>query len=162
MTNSETNEPIETVEGTESHSESLAGVEPGTDTYEGSETLTEAYSEDETVDSFPRSYVEKLRREAQSLRERAMSAEAAQESVKELQRQLVLERVKADGRLVEASELPFDETYATDPEALTAAVTELLERKPYLSSQRFSSTLHQGATATDAGFSFVDALRRNA
>jgi hypothetical protein len=111
-------------------------------------------SSDETeTDSFPRSYVEKLRRESAGYRERANSADR-------FAQRLHLELVRATGRLADPSDIPFDEAHLEGPEALAAAVDELLARKPHLASRRVSGEIGQGATPSAGGVDLAGMLRR--
>ncbi|MDN6537105.1 MAG: hypothetical protein L0K73_09920 [Corynebacterium variabile] len=66
-------------------------------------------------DTFPRAYVEKLRKENAGYREKAKRTEA-------LERRLHHALVAADGRLADPSDLPFDAAHLDDPDALAAAV----------------------------------------
>lgn len=122
----------------------------------------DADDHDEDAETFPRAYVEKLRRESAGLRERLREAESAGERADDLSRRLHAALLAQDGRLVDPEALPYAPEHLESQEALTEAVTALLERKPYLSSQRFASTIPQGATPAPATFSLADALRRGA
>ena len=70
-------------------------------------------------ETFPREVVEKLRQENGRYRQRAQQADT-------LARRLHLELVRATGRLADPSDLEFDEEHLDDPDALVAAVDELL------------------------------------
>ena len=70
---------------------------------------------DEAEETFPRAVVEKLRKENAGYRQRAQRANAYAE-------RLHLELVRATGKLADPSDLPFDETYLDDPEALAVAI----------------------------------------
>lgn len=142
--------PEEGVTPTDDHAEDAEGREEGADGH------------DEDAETFPRAYVERLRRESAGLRERLREAESASERADDLSRRLHAALLAQDGRLVDAEALPYAPEHLESPEALTEAVTALLERKPYLSSQRFASTIPQGATSAPATFSLADALRRGA
>src|SRR4051812_4629809 len=60
---------------------------------------------DENAETFPRSYVEKLRKESQGYRERAKDAETRAD---DLARQLFRLRVDATGKLADPDDLPYD------------------------------------------------------
>lgn len=94
-------------------------------------------------DTFPRSVVEKLRRENAGYREKAKKAE-------DYARELFYARVAATGRLADADDLPFDEALLDDHDALTAAVEELVARRPHLALRKPRGDVGAGATA-DAG-----------
>lgn len=133
-----------------------------TDPKSGSEGVTEP-SEGMSEDMFPREYVEKLRKESQGLRDRLREAEAGTqtmtEELEQVRRQLHKALVNADGRLVDADALEYNEDHLSDPEAMAAAVGELLASKPYLSAKRFQGTVRQGAEPVAAPVSLTALLR---
>lgn len=94
---------------------------------------------DPEPDSFPRAYVENLRRESAGYRDRARDRDVLAE-------RLHAALVAATGRLADPTDLPFDDAHlADDGEALAAALDELLARKPHLASRRPSGDIGQGA-----------------
>lgn len=109
---------------------------------------TETPSGDETPesspegDTFPREYVEKLRKENAGYRDKAKRAD-------DLAQQLHLARVTATGRLADPTDLPYDEALLDD-EALSAAIEDLLGRKPHLASRRVVGDIGQGAGEPNA------------
>ena len=104
-------------------------------------------SEAEEVDTFPRAVVEKLRQENGKYRQRAQQSDT-------LARRLHTELVRATGRLADPTDLAFDEGHLDDPDALAAAVEELLDRKPHLAARRPSGDIGQGQRGpASAGFS---------
>ena len=110
-------------------------------------------SEAEEVDTFPRAVVEKLRQENGKYRQRAQRSDT-------LARRLHTELVRATGRLADPTDLPFDEGHLDDPDALAAAVEELLDRKPHLAARRPSGDIGQGQRGpASAGFSLLSALK---
>lgn len=103
----------------------------------------EAVEEGQDDEVFPREYVERLRQENGKYRQRAQRAD-------ELAHRLHRELVKANGRLADPTDLPFDETHLDDADALAAAVETLLASKPHLASRRPTGEIGQGpATATN-------------
>jgi len=88
-------------------------------------------------DTFPREVVENLRKENGKYRQRAQRGDAYAQ-------RLHGELVKATGRLADPSDLEFDEAHLDDPEALAAAVDELLARKPHLASRKPVGDIGQG------------------
>ena len=104
-------------------------------------------------DTFPREVVERLRQENGRYRQRAQQADT-------LAQRLHVELVRATGRLADPTDLPFDEAHIDDPEALTAAVDDLLDRKPHLASRRPSGDIGQGQRGpASAGFSLLSMLK---
>jgi len=91
----------------------------------------------EDADTFPRSYVEKLRRESAGYRERAQVGDT-------YAARLHTELVRATGKLADPTDLGFDETHLDDPDALAAAIGDLLSRKPHLASRRPVGDIGQG------------------
>jgi hypothetical protein len=92
---------------------------------------------DEEPESFPREVVEKLRHENAKYRQRAQQADT-------LARRLHTELVRATGRLADPTDLEFDEEHLDDPDALTSAIGDLLDRKPHLASRRPVGDVGQG------------------
>jgi hypothetical protein len=91
----------------------------------------------DSSETFPREVVEKLRQENGRYRQRAQRTD-------DLSRRLHTELVRATGRLADPSDLEYVEEHLDDPDALTAAVDELLERKPHLASRRPTGDIGQG------------------
>lgn len=52
--------------------------------------------------------------------------------------------VKLDGRLSDPNALPYDEAHLTDDEALSTAITALIERAPHLSATAVAGDVGQG------------------
>lgn len=106
-------------------------------------------------ESFPREYVEQLRDESARYRQRAREADALAE-------RLHTSLVAATGRLQDPSDLPFDQTHLDDTEALTAAVEDLLARKPHLASRRPAGDIGQGAGSLGGSVDLAGMLRARA
>jgi hypothetical protein len=102
------------------------------------ETAPEGEEGQPEPDTFPRAYVEDLRRENAGYRDRAKRAE-------ELAREVFTLRVSALGKLADATDLDFDEALLDDAAALKAAVDELVARKPHLADRRPIGDVDQGA-----------------
>lgn len=110
-----------------------------TDATEVPQTDAEATIEPETYSA---DYVRQLRAEAAERRLKA-------KKVDEANQRLVRSYAQADGRLVNAEELAFDESLLgedgiVDREKVAAAVSELLLAKPYLATTRPSQVIAQG------------------
>lgn len=117
---------------------------------------TEVRTPDEDQDSFPRSYVEKLRDENAKYRQRAQRSD-------ELAQRLHVALVEATGSLQDPTDLAFDESHLEDPEALTAAIDDLLARKPHLASRRPFGDIGQGVTSgNDSEVNLAEILRSRA
>lgn len=65
----------------------------------------------------------------------------------------------ATGRLADPTDLTFNDTRLDDPEALTAAIDDLLARKPHLASRRLVGDIGQGAVKGDGFADLADILR---
>lgn len=102
---------------------------------------TETTDETPEGDTFPREYVERLRRESAEHRTRAKRADELAERVFRLE-------VAATGRLADPSDLPYDAALVDDPDALRAAVDALLAAKPHLASRRPRGDVDQGVRET--------------
>lgn len=120
----------------------------GNDLVEDSNNAPETENAGE-ADQFDRSYVEELRAENKRYR---LKAKTADELAARLHEQLV----KADGRLQDHTDLPFDPEHL-DGEKLTEAIDELLERKPHLRSRKAGGDIGAG-TRGDAGNPSTDLI----
>jgi len=120
----------------------------GSDDAAGAQTPPEGPPEPEG-DTFPRAYVEQLRKENADRRKKAEETEARNTK---LVRGLLLAEVRHDGRLADPADLLdgadttilVGEDGAPDPEKVKAAVSELLARKPHY-AKRISGDVGQGA-----------------
>lgn len=124
---------------------------------------TEAEAEDTTqeapeaaqddAETFPRDYVEKLRKEAAEARVKAKKAD-------DLARELFTAKVTATGRLADPSDLAYDEALVADADALNAAIDALLDAKPHLASRTPRGDVGQGPTGGDSGTVDLAAMLR--
>jgi hypothetical protein len=109
----------------------------------------EASGSEGGAETFPREYVEQLRKENADRRKRAEELEGRNAR---LVAGLLRAEVVADGRLADPADLLegaaaaalVGEDLAPDPEKVKAAVTELLGRKPHY-AKRISGDVGQGA-----------------
>ncbi|MEE6288625.1 hypothetical protein V2J52_13265 [Georgenia sp. MJ173] len=106
-------------------------------------TTEETTEADDTEETFPRAYVEELRQENGKYRQRAQQTD-------DLAARLHVELVRATGRLADPSDLAYAEDHLDSPEALAAAVDELLATKPHLASRKPRGNVGQGHTSTDS------------
>lgn len=105
-------------------------------------------------DTFPRQVVEDLRRENAKYRERAKTADT-------LAQRLHVELVRATGRLADPTDLPYDAEHLEDSDALSAALDDLLERKPHLATRKPAGDVGQGQRGSATGsFSLLDMLKQ--
>lgn len=107
-------------------------------------------------DTFPRTYVEKLRKENATYRERAKDAEE-QRGV--LSARLHLALVEATGLLADPADLDYDPAHLDDPEALHAAIQELIAAKPHLRSRKPTGDVGQGVKGQPAQPSLLSMLK---
>ena len=112
-------------------------------------------------DSFPRAYVEELRTEAKSNRERATEATAALERIQGAYRALAVSQA-VSGVLADATDLPWsddflDENGLVDSEAVKAAAEELAAQKPHLARARGDAM--QGYRADEKPFDLAELMR---
>lgn len=148
----------------EGDSEALEAVDDQTPTDDteapenGADGVSEGDPEDDAEgtpegDTFPRAYVEKLRKEAADARVKAGRAE-------ELAAALWEARVTSLGRLADPTDLPMPEGVdPMDPEAVDAAVDELLARKPHLASRVPRGDVGAGVVSESAPFSLGGMIR---
>lgn len=118
-------------------------------------SLDENLETAEDAETFPRSYVEKLRKEAAGHRDRAKRADG-------LAQRLHFATVEATGRLADARDLPFDESYLDDPVALSGAIDALLADKPHLATRKPSGNIGQGVGTVTETVSLGGILRAGA
>lgn len=128
----------------EQPAETTADTDPTTDTPEDAEPET-----------YPAEVVKALRKENAEHRTKAKRAD-------DLAERLHLALVTATGRLADPTDLPFDEAHLDDPDALTAAIEDLLVGKPHLGDRRPTGSVGQGATADTATVDLAGMLRARA
>lgn len=118
------------------------------------ESAPQEHVEEEQPDTFPREVVEELRKENGRYRQRAKQADT-------LAQRLHVELVRATGRLADPDDLPFDEGHLDDPQALAAALDDLLDRKPHLATRKPSGDIGQGQRGTTSEpFSLLGLLKQ--
>lgn len=103
---------------------------------------SDANEPDGSPDTFPKAYVDKLRKEAADNRVKAKRAE-------DYANRLHTALVEANGRLADPSDLPFDAAHLEDAEALDAAISDLLARKPHLASRTPRGNIGQGVNVPE-------------
>ena len=110
----------------------------------------------EEPDTFPRSVVEDLRKENATYRTKAKDRD-------ELAAALWTARVEATGRLADPTDLPLPEDVdPLDVEVVTAAVEDLLARKPHLASRRPRGDVGQGVSGRSESLDLAGLLRGRA
>lgn len=97
---------------------------------------------DDDSDTFPREYVERLRRENQTYRDRARAAEST------AWRALV----ESTGLVVNADEVPRPDGAALDLDGALAAAREAIAARPYIAARRARGNIgqHEGPGSTTA------------
>lgn len=111
--------------------------------------------DEEKQDSFPRSYVEKLRDENAKYRQRAQRSD-------DLAQRLHTALVDATGVLQDPTDLAFNEAHLDDPEALQAAIDDLVAKKPHLAARRPRGDVGQGQTGSSNTVDLAEMLRARA
>jgi hypothetical protein len=114
-------------------------------TAEPPETSPEGEEGQPEPESFPRSYVEDLRRESAGYRERAKRADVLAERLLAATVASATAGIRADPTDLPASDALLDDDGFPDAEAITAAARSLVERKPHLGDRRPTGTVDQGA-----------------
>lgn len=133
---------------TEEDTEETNGQESGQQEgqQQTAEQRQEAGQEDsgqEEPDTFPREYVERLRDENAKWRQRAQQAD-------DYAQRLHTALVEATGRLADPTDLEFNTEHLEDTGALTAAIDDLVARKPHLAARRPSGSIGQGAVGSSS------------
>jgi hypothetical protein len=115
-------------------------------------------TDDQEAETFPRDYVEKLRKESAGYRDRAKTAEARAD---ELARRLHTALVSATGKLADATDLEFNADHLDDATALAEAIDALIAGKPHLKARRLSGDVGQGIKGDNSGrFSLLQRLKQ--
>jgi hypothetical protein len=112
------------------------------DSVQAEQTVEGQADTEEAVQTFDAEYVKSLRAEAAEYRVKAKRAEA-------LAKQALTAMVSADGRLIDPSDLAYNEEWhskdgALDAQAITAAIDALVEAKPHLARKRPTAPIAQG------------------
>lgn len=133
-----------------------------TDTVGTVEKASEAQPEDKSDnsgnDTFPRTYVEDLRKESAGYRDRAKQAEERAEA---LARRLHAALVRATGNLVDPDALTFDAEHLDNDQKLSAAIEALTEAKPYLKARKVAGDAGQGPRGgSETAPSWADLFKR--
>jgi hypothetical protein len=120
---------------------------------DGHNIESEGSDSESEPETFPRAYVEDLRQENGKYRQRAQKGD-------EYAQRLHTEIVRATGRLADPTDLPFDAEHLDDPNKLSAALDDLLDRKPHLATRRPTGDIGQGHRGPTSGsFSLLDMLK---
>lgn len=111
-------------------------------------------------DTFPRSYVQRLRERSNGYRLQLRERES---DVDTLQRQLFAERLQRLDLVIDHDAVPYNPALLDDDDALQEHVEELLAAKPYLRKRKVSGNIGQhSSNGGGSGFSLMDTLRHNA
>ena len=112
----------------------------------------------EDEETFPRKYVEELRTENGTYRNRAKDAEAKAD---ELAKALWTERVRSLGVLADPADLPYDPEALDDLELIRSQADDLLGAKPHLRTRQITERVGQGERGAET-ISLVELLQRGA
>ena len=108
-------------------------------------------------DTFPRSYVEELRKESAGYRDRAKQAEERGDA---LAKRLHTALVTATNRLENPADLVFDAEHLDDVDKLGAAIDALLSDRPYMAKRVVKGDAGQGPRGDNAAsVSLLDMLK---
>src|SRR5690625_386213 len=112
-------------------------------------------------DTFPRSYVQRLRERSNGYRLQLRERES---EVDKLQRQLFAERLQRLDLVVDHDAVPYDPALLDDDDALQEHIEGLLAAKPYLRKRKVSGNIGQHSSNGVGGssVSLMDKLRHNA
>lgn len=121
------------------------------------ESQPDGNNDESTNDTFPRSYVEDLRKESAGYRDRAKTAEdRADVLAKRLHRELVT----ATARLENPDDLPFDAGHLDDENKLSTALDALLSDRPYMAKRVVKGDAGQGPRGgAETGVSLLGLLK---
>ena len=121
--------------GTQTADETTTTTPDASDAAQGAQDASQGNAE-----TFPREYVEKLRKEAAEARLKAKKAD-------DYARQLFTARVAATGRLADPNDLPFNTDLVDDLPALEAAIDDLLAQHPHYAARTPRGDIGQGVGA---------------
>ena len=105
-------------------------------------------------ESFPRSYVEELRKESAGYRSKSSK----------LAEKLVYSMASQNGRLADPTDLPvtpelLDDDGIPDPQKVADAIADLVKRKPHLAAVKPTGDIGQGPRDDQPAGSWLDAAR---
>ena len=145
---------------TEQNTTDTAAQEPENGTQTADETTTTPPDAQDAsqgnAETFPREYVEKLRKEAAEARLKAKKAD-------DYAQQLFSARVAATGRLADPNDLPFNADLVDDLPGLEAAIDDLLTAHPHYAARTPRGDIGQGITgASGADVDLAAMLRGRA
>jgi len=130
------------------------GPQEPQDGQETPQSAEDAQEPQDDAETFPREYVEKLRKGAGDARVKAKRAD-------DLAHRLHVTLVAQTGRLADPEDLPFADDHLDDPAKLQSAVDDLLARKPHLASRRPRGDVGQGQMSDAHGTVDLAALLRS-
>lgn len=110
---------------------------------------------DDEPEAFPRAYVERLRSENAKYRQRAQDADTYAQ-------RLHTELVRATGKLLDPTDMPFDPEHLADRDKLSLAIEQLIEQKPHLAARKPVGNIGQGPSVSPATVDLAAILRGKA
>lgn len=114
-----------------------------------SETQSDGTTDIPTGDTFPRSYVEELRKESAGYRDRAKTAD---DRAEQYARRLHTALVTATGRLENPADLEYRAEHLDDDGSqLREAIDQLLTDRPYMAKRVVKGDAGQGARGGNTG-----------
>ena len=141
--------------GTQTADETTTTPPVASDAAQGAQDASQDASQG-NAETFPREYVEKLRKEAAEARLKAKKADDYAQA-------LFTARVAATGRLADPSDLPFNTDLVDDLPALEAAIDDLLAQHPHYAARTPRGDIGQGITgASGADVDLAAMLRGRA
>ena len=136
--------------GTQTADETTTTPPDASDAAQGAQDASQGNAE-----TFPREYVEKLRKEAAEARLKAKKAD-------DYARALFAARVAATGRLADPNDLPYDETLLDDLPALEAAIDALVAAHPHYAARTPRCDVGQGVVGGSESVDLAAMLRARA
>lgn len=124
--------------------------------------LPDPAAPDETGKTFDYDYVKSLRDESQNYRTQLREQQGTE---KELRASLWATKLAAMGKLADPTDLPMpDDADPTDDDAMSAAVEDLLSRKPHLAARRARGDIgqHETPDSDDDTFSLLGTMQAHA
>lgn len=118
-------------------------------------------NDDVSRETFPAAYVKQLRKSEANYRTRAGEVDQLEEKNTALATRLHSALVARDGRLSNPADLPFNADHLDDEQALTAAITELIQSRPGLKARSAGGDIGNGnrGTANTKPASLIDMIK---
>ncbi|WP_349269158.1 hypothetical protein MPNTM1_04608 [Mycolicibacterium parafortuitum] len=143
-------------DGTDTHDNNATGTDSAEAVDNAPDAQSDGTNDNSGGDTFPRAYVEDLRKESAGYRDRAKQAEDRADA---LAKRLHTALVTATNRLENPADLGFDAEHLDDADKLSAAIDALLSDRPYMAKRVVKGDAGQGPRGDNTSVSLLDMLK---